>query len=33
VVAVLALVVACLIPLAFIMKKPAANERVSPPAH
>ena len=33
VVAVLALVVACLIPLAFIMKKPAARERVSPPAH
>jgi MFS transporter, DHA2 family, multidrug resistance protein len=33
VVAVLALVVACLIPLAFIMKKPAATERVSPPAH
>jgi DHA2 family multidrug resistance protein len=32
VVAVLAVVVACLIPLAFIMKKPAARERV-PPAH
>ncbi len=33
VVAVLAVVVACLIPLAFIMKKPATSERMSPPAH
>jgi DHA2 family multidrug resistance protein len=33
VVAVLAVVVACLIPLAFIMRKPAASERMSPPAH
>jgi DHA2 family multidrug resistance protein len=33
VVALLALVVACLIPLAFIMKKPAASGRISPPAH
>jgi MFS transporter, DHA2 family, multidrug resistance protein len=33
VVAVLALVVVCLIPLAFIMKKPATSGRMSPPGH
>lgn len=33
VVATLAVVVACLIPLAFIMKKPAAAVRDAPPPH
>ena len=33
VVAILAIVVACLIPLAFIMKKPAVSERVPPREH